>query len=129
MLEQTARIEPSVDKERVELERLQSLPRGASVVAAKGMIERVPVLLTVELGRTDISVKDLRQLRHGQVIVLDQLIGEPLGIFANGHRFAAGEVVAVGKDQYGIRVTALADEPERPSEAERAAAEPAAVSA
>jgi flagellar motor switch protein FliN/FliY len=81
------------------------------------MIDRVPVLLTVELGRTNITVKDLRVLRHGQVVVLDQMVGEPLGIFANGQRLGAGEVVAVGKDQYGIRVTALADEPERTEEA------------
>jgi len=109
--------EPGVESERVELERLQSTPRGTAAIKAKGMIDRVPVLLTVELGRTNITVKDLRVLRHGQVVVLDQMVGEPLGIFANGQRLGAGEVVAVGKDQYGIRVTALADEPERTEEA------------
>jgi flagellar motor switch protein FliN/FliY len=62
-------------------------------------------------------VKDLRALRHGQVVVLDQLVGEPLGIFANGHRLGAGEVVSVGRDQYGIRVTSLADEQDRAGEA------------
>jgi len=72
----------------------------------------VPVVLSVELGRTNISVKDLRQLRQGQVIALDQMVGEPLGIFANGHRLAYGEVVAVGKELYGIRVISLADDHE-----------------
>jgi flagellar motor switch protein FliN/FliY len=109
-------VEP-VENERVELEKLQNIPRNTPAINVKGMIDRVPVLLTVELGRTNIPVKDLRQLRHGQVVVLDQMVGEPLGIFANGHRLGAGEVVSVGRDQYGIRVTALAEEHERAQEA------------
>ncbi|HQT63563.1 MAG: hypothetical protein B7Z75_07075 [Acidocella sp. 20-57-95] len=75
-------------------------------------MERIPLLLTVELGRTNITLKDLRHLRQGQVLALDQLIGEPLGIFANGQKLGLGEVVAAGKDQYGVRITALIDESE-----------------
>jgi flagellar motor switch protein FliN/FliY len=103
------------DGETVELERLQPVERATLAVNGKGMIDRVTVALTVQLGRTDISVKDLRLLRQGQIIVLDQVIGEPLTIFANGHQLAYGEVVATAKDQYGIRVTALMEEHE-PSE-------------
>ncbi|HUM09031.1 MAG TPA: FliM/FliN family flagellar motor switch protein [Acidocella sp.] len=97
------------ENNRVELEKLHPLLQTAPAISSKGVIERVPVTLTVELGRTNISVKDLRLLRQGQIVVLDQMVGEPLGIFANGHRVASGEVVSVDKDQYGIRVTALAD--------------------
>jgi flagellar motor switch protein FliM len=100
--------EPS-PQDNVALEPLHPLPQGGAALVAKGLVERVPVTLTVELGRTTISVKDLRQMRQGQVVVLDQAVGEPLGIFANGHRIAFGEVVAVAKDQYGIRVTTLAE--------------------
>jgi flagellar motor switch protein FliN/FliY len=100
------------DGETVELERLQPVERTALAVNGKGMIDRVTVALTVQLGRTDISVKDLRLLRQGQIVVLDQVIGEPLTIFANGHMLAYGEVVATAKDQYGIRVTALMEEHE-----------------
>ncbi len=96
--------------DRIELERLQSLPRGHLALSARSMLDRVQVGLTVELGRTQITVKDLRQLRHGQVIVLEQIVGEPLTIFANGQKLAFGEVVAVPNDRYGIRVTGLADE-------------------
>jgi len=96
---------------RVELETLAPTAPGALAVATKP-VERVPVTLSVELGRTSISLKDLRQLRHGQVLVLDRVIGEPLSIYANGQRLAMGEVVAVGKNQYGIRVTALIEEAE-----------------
>jgi flagellar motor switch protein FliM len=103
-----------VDKERVELEKLQPLALTGAAIANKTMVERVPVMLTVELGRTSISIKDLRLLKQGQIIVLDQMVGEPLSIFANGHRLAVGEVVAVAKDQYGVRVTALAEETPEP---------------
>jgi flagellar motor switch protein FliN/FliY len=96
-------------QDNVALEPLHPLPQAGGGLVAKGLVERVPVTLTVELGRTTIAVKDLRQLRHGQIVVLDQMVGEPLGIYANGHRIAFGEVVSVAKDQYGIRVTTLAD--------------------
>ena len=64
--------------------------------------------MSVQLGTIDISLKNLRQWRQGQVVLLDQMVGEPLGIFANGHLLAFGEVVSVGRDQYSIRVTSLA---------------------
>jgi flagellar motor switch protein FliN/FliY len=95
---------------RVALEVLEPTAPSGPPVLGKAAVERVPVTLSVELGRTQIAVKDLRQLRQAQVVVLDQMIGEPLSVFANGHRIAFGEVVAVGKDQYGIRITALAEE-------------------
>jgi flagellar motor switch protein FliN len=95
---------------RIELEQLVQTNLSGPAVPNRALIERVQVELTVELGRTKISVKDLRQLRQGQIVVLDQVVGEPLAIFANGNRVAVGEVVSVAKDQYGIRVTALAAE-------------------
>jgi flagellar motor switch protein FliM len=76
--------------------------------AGMNAVDRVTVAVTVQLGTIDISLKNLRQWRQGQVILLDQMTGEPLGIFANGHLLAFGEVVSVGKDQYSIRVTSLA---------------------
>jgi len=100
----------AIENERVELERLKSAPRGAPAITAKNVLDRVQVALTVELGRTMITVKDLRQLRHGQVVTLDQMVGEPLVIFANGQKLAYGEVVAVANDRYGVRVTALAED-------------------
>jgi flagellar motor switch protein FliN len=96
------------DPVRIELEELEQTTLAGSAVPNRALIERVQVQLTVELGRSKISVKDLRQLRQGQIVVLDQIVGEPLAVFANGHRVAVGEVVSVAKDQYGIRITALA---------------------
>ncbi len=117
MMEQKERsaTERLVEPERVELERIQAQPRGAAAISARNVLDRVQVALTVELGRTQIAVKDLRALRHGQIISLDQMVGEPLAIFANGQRLAFGEVVAVANDRYGVRVTGLAEETEAES--------------
>ncbi len=104
--------EPKSDHERVELEKLPTSSALVPGVAVKSIMERIPLLLTVELGRTNITLKDLRHLRQGQVLALDQLIGEPFGIFANGQKLGLGEVVAAGKDQYGVRISALIDESE-----------------
>jgi flagellar motor switch/type III secretory pathway protein FliN len=79
--------------------------------AGQSAIDRVTVAVTVQLGTIDVSLIDLRQWRQGQVILLEQMTGEPLGIFANGHLLAFGEVVAVSKDQYSIRVTSLTTAP------------------
>lgn len=105
------------EHERVELERIQPQTRGAPAITGKNVLDRVQVALTVELGRTQITVKDLRQLRHGQVVTLDQMVGEPLTIFANGQKLAYGEVVAVANDRYGVRVTALAEDMDAANEA------------
>lgn len=113
--ERTGTGEKRAEPERVELERLAAQPRGGPAITARSVLDRVQVALTVELGRAQITVKDLRALRHGQIVSLDQMVGEPLAIFANGQKLAYGEVVAVANDRYGVRVTALAEDAEAQS--------------
>ncbi|MDA8224615.1 MAG: flagellar motor switch protein FliN [Betaproteobacteria bacterium] len=64
----------------------------------------IPVQLTVELGRTKISIKNLLQLAQGSVVELAGMAGEPMDILINGYLIAQGEVVVVN-DKFGIRVT------------------------
>lgn len=68
------------------------------------MIMDIPVQLTVELGRTRLTIRNILQLGQGSVVELDGLAGEPMDIFVNGYLIAQGEVVVVD-DKYGIRVT------------------------
>lgn len=68
------------------------------------MIMDIPVQLTVELGRTRLTIRNILQLGQGSVVELDGLAGEPMDIFVNGYLIAQGEVVVVD-EQYGIRVT------------------------
>lgn len=68
------------------------------------MIMDIPVQLSVELGRTKLTIKNILQLGQGSVVELDGLAGEPMDIFVNGYLIAQGEVVVVD-DKYGIRLT------------------------
>lgn len=76
------------------------------------LIMDVPVQLTVELGRTRLTIKNLLQLGQGSVVQLDALAGEPMDIFVNGYLIAQGEVVVVD-DNYGIRLTDIITPSER----------------
>ena len=88
---------------------------GETADAAKtdiDLIMDVPVQLTVELGRTKLTIKNLLQLGQGSVVELDGLAGEPMDIFVNGYLIAQGEVVVVD-EKYGIRLTDIITPSER----------------
>jgi len=76
------------------------------------MIMDIPVQLTVELGRTKLSIRNLLQLAHGSVVELDGLAGEPMDVLVNGTLIAQGEVVVVN-DKFGIRLTDIITPAER----------------
>ncbi|MCX7898450.1 MAG: flagellar motor switch protein FliN [Rhodocyclaceae bacterium] len=87
---------------------------GASEKANHGLelILDIPVQLTVELGRTKISIRNLLQLAHGSVVELDALAGEPMDVLVNGTLIAQGEVVVVN-EKFGIRLTDIITPQER----------------
>ena len=90
-------------------------PLGGSGTSAGNdidMIMDVPVQLTVELGRTRLTIKNLLQLGQGSVVELDGLAGEPMDIYVNGYLIAQGEVVVV-EEKYGIRLTDIITPSER----------------
>lgn len=87
---------------------------GTAASASQGLelILDIPVHLTVELGRTKISIRNLLQLAHGSVVELDGLAGEPMDVLVNGTLIAQGEVVVVN-DKFGIRLTDIITPQER----------------
>jgi len=72
----------------------------------------IPVTLSVEIGRTKISIRNLLQLNQGSVVELDRLAGEPLDVMVNGTLVAHGEVVVVN-ERFGIRLTDVVSPAER----------------
>ena len=76
------------------------------------LILDIPVKMTVELGRTKMTIKELLRLSQGSVVTLDGLAGEPLDILINGYLIAQGEVVVVS-DKFGIRITDIITPSER----------------
>lgn len=85
---------------------------GAGAPRDLEMIMDIPVKLTVELGRTKLTIKQLLELAQGSVIELDGLAGEPMDILINGYLIAQGEVVVVD-EKYGIRITEIITPSER----------------
>jgi flagellar motor switch protein FliN/FliY len=98
------------DGDRVELEQIQGKPEESQAITSQALIDRLPIIITVELGQTTVAVKELKNLRKGQIVGLDKRIGDVLDIFANGQKLASGEVVSVGQERYGIRVVALVED-------------------
>lgn len=76
------------------------------------MILDLNVTLSMEVGRTQISIRNLLQLSQGSVIELDRLAGEPLDVLVNGTLVAHGEVVVVN-ERFGIRLTDVISPAER----------------
>jgi len=84
----------------------------AAMMNELDMILDIPVQITVELGRTKITIKNLLQLAHGSVVELDAMAGEPMDVLVNGTLIAQGEVVVVN-EKFGIRLTDIITPSER----------------
>ncbi len=72
----------------------------------------IPVTISMEVGNTQIPIRNLLQLNQGSVIELDRLAGEPLDVLVNGTLIAHGEVVMVN-EKFGIRLTDVVSQQER----------------
>ena len=72
----------------------------------------VPVTIAMEIGRTQVNIRNLLQLTQGSVVELDRFAGEPLDVLVNGTLIAHGEVVVVN-DKFGIRLTDVISPSER----------------
>jgi len=72
----------------------------------------IPVTISMEVGRSQIIIRNLLQLNQGSVVELDRVAGEPLDVLVNGTLIAHGEVVVVN-DKFGIRLTDVISQIER----------------
>jgi flagellar motor switch protein FliN len=79
---------------------------GITNSSAINMLMDVNLQFTVELGRTQLPVKQVLELQKGSVVELNRVAGEPVDIYVNEHLMARGEVVVVD-DKFGVRITEL----------------------
>lgn len=109
---------PEAGKPKPEVQRpkLQDLQADAGArnggEASLDVILDIPVTLSMEIGRTTISIRNLLQLNQGSVVELDRLAGEPMDVLVNGCLVAHGEVVVVN-EKFGIRLTDVISAAER----------------
>ncbi|MGY4489987.1 flagellar motor switch protein FliN [Pseudomonas sp. TE3610] len=101
---------------RLAMEEFGSSPKHNGPVSMDGpnldVILDIPVTISMEVGATDINIRNLLQLNQGSVIELDRLAGEPLDVLVNGTLIAHGEVVVVN-EKFGIRLTDVISPSER----------------
>ncbi|MGF2615658.1 flagellar motor switch phosphatase FliY [Rossellomorea vietnamensis] len=76
------------------------------------MLLDIPLNVTVELGRTNRSVKDILELSSGSIIELDKLAGEPVDVLVNSRLIAKGEVVVIDEN-FGVRITDIVSQTDR----------------
>ena len=101
------------DAKSAPLEEFQSNSALSSEEKARlDTILDIPVTITMEVGRAQISIRNLLQLNQGSVVELERVAGEPLDVLVNGSLIAHGEVVVVN-DKFGIRLTDVISQMER----------------
>ncbi len=95
-----------------ELNESNKTADGAPADVNLDLVLDIPVDVSLRVGSTDISIRDLVSLVEGSVIALDQDAGEPMDVLVNGTLIAHGEIVVVD-DQYGVRLTDVVSPVER----------------
>ena len=104
--------EVETDPNNLELEQLNDESNPALDNPDLEVILDIPVSISMEVGSTAITIRNLLQLNQGSVIELDRLAGEPLDVLVNGTLIAHGEVVVVN-EKFGIRMTDVISPAER----------------
>ncbi|WP_286220201.1 MULTISPECIES: flagellar motor switch protein FliN [Marinobacter] len=95
-----------------EFDHVSQPSQGTGPAPDMDVILDIPVTISMEVGNTQIPIRNLLQLNQGSVIELDRLAGEPLDVLVNGTLIAHGEVVMVN-EKFGIRLTDVISPGER----------------
>ncbi|WP_041523329.1 flagellar motor switch protein FliN [Gilvimarinus agarilyticus] len=100
------------ESDALALDELESEGSPRELGPELDLILDIPVSISMEVGSTAITIRNLLQLNQGSVIELDRLAGEPLDVKVNGTLIAHGEVVVVN-EKFGIRMTDVISPSER----------------
>ena len=98
--------------EKAQFDQLQKDNKEAGADVNLDVILDIPIMLSVEIGRTKQTIRNLLQLNQGSVVELDRLAGEPMDVLVNGTLIAHGEIVVVN-EKFGIRLTDVISAAER----------------
>lgn len=100
------------DRYEPESFRSTGSPAGVPAHASMSLLHDVEMVVTAELGRTTMPVRELLGLTPGMVVEIDRAAGAPIDLLVNGKLIAAGEVVVID-EEFGIRITEIAPAGER----------------
>jgi len=111
-LEQTTENDKSAGSVSSSIAQFEEFDDSTQVVGNSNeklhFLKDLPMNIYIELGRTQMRIKDILELERGYVIELDKLASEPVDVFVNNKKIAEGEVVVIDK-HFGIRITSLVD--------------------
>lgn len=102
---------PEIEEQKPQA-RGPETPSPAESGANLDLLLDVPLRITVELGATKLSIRELLQLGHGSVVELEKPGGDPLDVYVNGKPIARGEAVIVN-EKFGIRLTEIVSQTAR----------------
>lgn len=103
---------PQVQVQQAQFANFESTTLNESESKNLDMLLDIPLQVTVELGRTKRSVKEILEFSSGSIIELDKLAGEPVDILVNNRLIAQGEVVVIDEN-FGVRITDVLSQAER----------------
>jgi flagellar motor switch protein FliN/FliY len=106
------RQQPTVNVKPADFTSFEPMQYQQQDIQNLDMLLDIPLQVTVELGRTKRSVKEILELSSGSIIELDKLAGEPVDILVNSKIVAKGEVVVIDEN-FGVRVTDIISQTER----------------
>jgi flagellar motor switch protein FliN len=109
--------------ETIEYEELEAAQEGATAASPSDLsrLSEIPMELSVEIGRSHMTVGETLELRVGSVVALERQSGQPADLLVNGSPIARGEIVVVD-EQYGLRITEILDDRHGAKHADHAAA-------
>ena len=98
--------EPSIIKPLNSKEFLDDAEGKEENASNRELLMKVPLEISVEIGRTRKLVKDILEFTQGSLVVLDKMAGEQADLYVNGECIAKGDIVVV-EDNFGIRITEI----------------------
>ena len=111
-MEPTKMAEGDMDIQMAQLQTLDASPQPGERDRKMDLLLDLQLPISIELGRTNMLIRDIVELQRGSVVEFEKLASEPVDILINGKKMAEGEVVVIEK-HFGIRITNLVDAGER----------------
>ncbi|MDH3252394.1 MAG: flagellar motor switch protein FliN [Ignavibacteria bacterium] len=103
---------PPVAVQETQFQKLEPTPDDMDKDRKLDLLMDLSLPVSIELGRTSLLIRDILDLKRGQVVEFEKLASEPVDVLVNGKKMAEGEVVVIEK-HFGIRITHLVETSER----------------
>jgi flagellar motor switch protein FliN len=103
---------PPVTVQETQFQKLEASPEDLDKDRKLDLLMDLSLPVSIELGRTSLLIRDILDLKRGQVVEFEKLASEPVDVLVNGKKMAEGEVVVIEK-HFGIRITHLVETSER----------------